>query len=199
MNNFNIDKTNFTDLEACDPDEVMFRTGCEFDAASRQYRIKIWGHEYSVDLEKYEVYPQNHGLKSYHGYLYLFIVHFLIKSKQILPKGEWVSEKDIKGGAAFFRGPHTIPADWVSKRFENDIKAFRLACLTLGGIPLELADAAFLFQITPAVPVAVLYWVGDEDFPSETKLLFDKTIEEHLPLDIIYALAVEICHCLLAA
>ncbi len=59
-----------------------------------------------------------------------------------------------------------------------------------------MADAAFLFNITPTIPVAVLYWQGDEDFPSEARLLFDRTIEQHLPLDIIYALSVEVCHAL---
>jgi len=107
---------------------------------------------------------------------------------------KWVSEKDIKGGAAFFRGPHTLPTDWISSRFENDIKAFGQACEKLGGTPLAFGDAAFVFEITPAVPVAVVYWQGDEEFPPETKLLFDRTIDRHLPLDIIFALAVEICH-----
>jgi hypothetical protein len=41
--------------------------------------------------------------------------------------------------------------------------------------------------------VAVLYWAGDDDFPPESKLLYDKTITEHLASDILFALAVEIC------
>ena len=194
MMNDKIDKINFLDLESLDPCDVMSRTGCEFDPATRQYRVNIWGHSYCADLEKYEVRPCGTGLKTYHDYLYIFILHFLIKSKSLPPEGKWVSEKDIKGGAAFFRGPHTLPSEWISKRFGNNIKAFRDACEKLGGVPLTLADAAFSFQITPAIPVAVLYWQGDEDFPCETKLLFDRSIELHLPLDIIFALAVEVCH-----
>jgi len=189
-----IDKTNFTDLESCDPADVTARTGCEFDPDARQYRINIWGHVYCVDLKAYEVRSEGPGLDSYHDYLHLFILYFLMKSKSIPPEEKWVSEKDIKGGAGFFRGPHTLPTDWISKRFGDDIKAFRQACEKLGGFPLALADAAFSFQITPSLPVAVLYWQGDEDFPCETKLLFDRTIEQHLPLDIIFALAVEVCY-----
>jgi hypothetical protein len=34
---------------------------------------------------------------------------------------------------------------------------------------------------------------GDDEFPSESKLLFDKSITAHLALDIIYALAQEVC------
>ncbi|MBW2329219.1 MAG: DUF3786 domain-containing protein, partial [Deltaproteobacteria bacterium] len=66
-------------------------------------------------------------------------------------------------------------------------------CEQLHGIPLNMADAAYIFKITPRVPVAVLYWRGDDDFPAEAKILYDRTIAEHLPFDIMYALAVGIC------
>jgi hypothetical protein len=39
-----------------------------------------------------------------------------------------------------------------------------------------------------------VYWVGDEDFPAEAKVLFDKTIIDHLALDIVFALAVLVCN-----
>ena len=44
-----------------------------------------------------------------------------------------------------------------------------------------------------SIPVAVLLWRGDDEFPAQAKLLFDKTITEHLALDIIFGLTVEIC------
>ena len=193
-----IDKTNFSDLEACDPDDVVSRTGCEFDKAKHQYRVNIWGRTYCVDLEKNEVRPLGKDPGTYHGYLYLFILYFLMKSKNIPPSGEWVSEKDIPGGAAFFRGPHTIPVGLITECFGNNMDLFRETCKKLNGTPVELADAAYVFQITSTLPVAVLYWKGDEDFPSEARLLFDRTIERQLPLDIVYALAVEICHSIAA-
>ena len=56
-----------------------------------------------------------------------------------------------------------------------------------------MADAAYRFEITPRIPVAVLYWNGDDDLPAESKLLYDQTITEHLASDIVWALAVGIC------
>ncbi len=41
--------------------------------------------------------------------------------------------------------------------------------------------------------MAVLYWQSDDEFPAESKLLYDKTISKHLENDIIYALAVGVC------
>jgi Domain of unknown function (DUF3786) len=191
-----IDKINFLDLLSCDPETIVSITGCRFDKVLNQYFVNIWGQSYCVDLNAYEVRPEDPLLKPCHEYLQLFIVYFLMKSKNILPSGVWVSEKDIPGGAAFFRGPHTIPVNLIKDRFGDNLGFFKNECEKLGGTCLELADAAFLFHITPTIPVAVLYWLGDEDFPSEAKLLFDRTIEQHLPLDIIYALSVEVCHAL---
>ncbi len=191
-----IDKTNFLDLKVLNPEIVISRTGSRYDKIKEQYFVDIWGHAYCVDLKKYKVRPQGQGVETYHEYLHLFILYYLIKSKNISPSGVWVSEKDIPGGAAFFRGPHTVPANFITDRFGENIDFFKKECEKLKGIPLELADAAFLFSITPTIPVAVLYWQGDEDFPSEARLLFDSTIQQHLPLDIIYALAVEVCHAL---
>lgn len=191
-----IDKAIFSDLKSMDPEEVVLRTGCNFDKNSGQYLLEVWGQKYFVDPDKCEVKPEGKGLKTYHDFLYLFILYFLIKSKKMIPTGEWVSQKDIPGGEGFFRGPHTIPVDSITKRFQDDLEFFKKECKKMGGISLDLADASFAFEITPSIPVAVLYWQGDEDFPSEAKLLFDRTIEQHLPLDIIYTIAVEVCHAL---
>lgn len=191
-----IDQTIFSDLKSCDPREVAVRTGCRWDSDQDHYIITVWGHSYCVDLQNNAIRPQGTGLNAYHEYLDLFILYYLLTSKSIPPSGEWVSEKDIPGGAAFFRGPHTVPTNWITGRFGDDLDLFKQASENLSGIPVDMADAAYMFSITPTIPVAVLYWVGDEDFPSEAKLLFDRTIAQQLPLDIIYALSAQICHTL---
>ena len=56
-----------------------------------------------------------------------------------------------------------------------------------------MGDAAFRFEITPRIPVVMLYWQGDEDFGPEARILFDRSICKYLALDVIYALVVEIC------
>ena len=105
----------------------------------------------------------------------------------------WISEKDVPGGPTFFRGPHAIPSGLITRTFQNDVDAFCQRCSALQGEPVEMGDAAFRFQITEGVPVAVLYWRGDDDFPPEAKLLFDRSISRQLAADVIFALAVMVC------
>jgi hypothetical protein len=41
----------------------------------------------------------------------------------------------------------------------------------------------------PKVPVTLLLWTADDEFPARADLLFDATAPRHLPTDILWALA----------
>ena len=189
-----IDKILFQDLLSCDPKDVTKRTGALYDEKKGWYRVNIWGNSYDVMPEQCLIKPRGLGGAAHRDYLYLFMLHYLMKAKPIPLSGQWVSEKDISGGEGFFRGPHTLPTQILVRAFGNDLAGFLAVGKAFGARPLSMADAALIFDIAPQIPVAVLLWLEDEEFESQVKLLFDRTIDQHLPLDIIYALAVEVCH-----
>lgn len=188
-----IDSVHFSDLSARDPRDIVRQTQAAWDPGTREYRIRIWGNTYRVAVDQAQVRPEKPGTQVLADYMDLFIVHYLMCAQNLGPANEWVSEKDIPGGSAFFRGPHTLPTDEIAQAFGEDMDGFRAVCTRLGGRPLAMADGAFVFDITPKLPVAVLLWQGDEDFGADAGLLFDKTIARHLALDIIFALGVLVC------
>ncbi len=188
-----VDKIFFIRLGEQDPVDVCSRALCSYDKAASAYTLATWGRPYVVNPQTTEITCVSPDHDPLHPYFDLFLVHYLLGAQKIQPAGQWISEKDIPGGATFFRGPHQIPAHMISSRFDGDIAGFKKRCKQYGGLVLNLADAAFLLPITPRIPVAVLYWQGDDEFPTEVKLLFDKTIDRHLASDIIYALAVGVC------
>lgn len=188
-----IDNIHFQALSQQDPKDVCRRAICGYDDSNGCYRLSVWGDEYRIFPTQSKISCMAKNSHGIHDYFYLFMIHYLLQSKETELSSEWISEKDIPGGTTFFRGPHEIPTKLISLRFDNNIEAFKARCEQLHGIPLTMADAAFRFRITPRIPVAVLYWIGDEDFPAESKILYDRTIADHLASDIIYALAVGIC------
>ncbi|MCG8634039.1 MAG: DUF3786 domain-containing protein [Desulfobacterales bacterium] len=190
---YNIDPIHFKDLAATDPDDIVQRTGAVFDSAASRIILPVWGHDYVIDPARQTVSSADGFIPAQADYMFLFIVHYLLGSTSAPASGEWVSEKDLPGGAAFFRGPHTLPTDIIVRAFGDDLERFSKTCSGLGGQPMDMADAAFSFDIRPDIPVAVLYWQGDADFGAEAKLLFDRSISRHLALDIVYALAVMVC------
>jgi len=186
-----IDRRHFTALAERDPSEVISRTHCTYDSAKDCYTLPVWT---SVCL----IYPGSAqvewrtGSPVLHEYFSLFAIHYLLSAKDVPPVGQWISEKDMAGGSTFFRGPHAIPTQLITRKVDNSCDRFHQLCRRYNGSPLTMADAAEVFSITPTIPVAVLYWAGDDDFPAEAKLLFDKTLPGHFALDIVFALAVGI-------
>ena len=188
-----IDTCHFQDLAGRDPEDVCRRALCGYDRDKDCYTLSVWGEDYNIYPGESKIIRFRDDKSDINIFFGLFIIQYLLTSKAIPINREWVSEKDIPGGVAFFRGPHAIPTHFIAKRYGDNIGGFRKRCERLNGIPLHMADQAYYFRIAPRTPVAVLLWRGDDEFPAESKILFDKTIVEHLALDIIFGLTVEIC------
>jgi Domain of unknown function (DUF3786) len=188
-----VDPSYFAELIHSNPDDVCRHALCEYDSKTKSYRLSVWGDTYGISPHESKIIRLHDDDPEVSLLLELFIVYYLLRSKDIAISNEWISEKDIPGGPTFFRGPHKIPTQIIEARYEKNIKEFKEICEKLKGIPLNMADAAYVFRIAPRIPVAVQFWDGDEDFSAESKLLFDKTIIEHLSPDIIFCMAVEIC------
>ncbi len=184
---------HYRELEEREPGEVCQRSGCRFDRERQCYELEIWGEVYNIFPHERRIQRSFEEDSRVHEYLSIFIIHYLLTPAEMVVENEWISEKDIPGGPTFFRGPHAIPTVLITKTFQNDIEAFDHRCKFLRGEYLDMGDAAFQFQIVRHIPAVVLYWLGDDDFPPEAKLLFDRSISRHLASDVIYALAVEMC------
>jgi hypothetical protein len=122
------------------------------------------------------------------------LINYLIDAKNVPLRGRWVSQKDLKGGEMFFRGPHLFPVRSLEHKFGNDGDRFLEAGKKCGGKYVPGGDVSFQVMALPRIPIQVLLWLADEDFPARTTFLFDATIEEHLPLDVIFGLVSELCY-----
>lgn len=187
-----VDKRLFKELSLRAPGEVALSSHCEYDPADKCYRVKAWRGEYLVFPHTAEIRASS-GTPEAHNYFYVFLVNYLLSNKIAEPTGEWISVNDLVGGVTFFRGPHEIPTALITKAFKNDIEALQKRCVELGGTPLDMADVSFSFEVIGSLRMALLYWVGDEDFPPEAKLLLDETVADTLKLDVVYGLLCDAC------
>ncbi len=188
-----IDTCHFQDLAEMDPEDVCRRALCRYDSGTGGYTLSVWGEDYGIYPGASKIIRLSNDKSDIKTLFGLFMVHYLLTAKEIPITKEWISEKDIPGGATFFRGPHEIPAYLIEKRYGDNVNVFCDVCEQLGGTPLDMADKAFSFKIAPRIPVAILLWKGDDEFPAESKMLFDRSIIEHLALDIVFSLAVGVC------
>ncbi len=120
--------------------------------------------------------------------LTLATVVYLKNISAVYPLGQdVVGVKDLKEGL-FFAGPHELRTAPLLVRFGSDLQGFRRAGSALGGYPLDMADAGIRLLPFPRVPLYFLLWAGDEEFQPRLQVLFDRSIENFLPADAIWAL-----------
>lgn len=69
--------------------------------------------------------------------------------------------------------------------FGHDRNLFLEAGLALGGDKETFGDASFTVHAFPMVPITIILWEGDEEFPPSARMLFDPSIPRYLPLEDI--------------
>ena len=113
---------------------------------------------------------------------------YLLRTREIPLSGIKVNERELDGGALFFRGPHALSKEPLEKKFARDPQGFLQAGLALGGIATHQGDGAFELRALPRIPLEYIFYAEDDEFPAQLTITFDRTIDRHLPLDVIWAL-----------
>ena len=174
------------ELRSLEPRKVCERCKVDYDSDGF-YRVNSLERTVRVYPREERIEAEDQSLAASADYQ-LLLVSYLLYAQNIDPTGNWVSEKDLKDGSTFFRGPHALPATPLEKRFGSDPSGFREKALTMGGRLFEYGDISMSFQVLPRIPFAVILWVKDEEFPARVTFMLDSSIEAHLPLDVIFAM-----------
>lgn len=184
----NIDPEYWERLETADPMDVQFRTGVSYKSNKKIYEVPFLNELLCCDPENRLIFPIKADSKIVCTFdVYLVVLTYLLDARAIEPSGNLVSEKELKDGAFFFRGPHALLTQPLAERFGEDGNDFLEKGRGLGGKPVSFADVAFKLLLLPKIPVVYMLWLKDEEFPAEVLVNFDKTITEHFPLDVVWA------------
>lgn len=185
----------WAELMAADPATVAANSGASYDPATGLYRLAMFGRSHTVDKAKRAVTDELSG-RPPETLLNLAAPVYLNSAKPVPPSGRLV--KEFTGGEFFYRGAHTLPLDELAARYGDDRSGFSENCrFELGGTPAKLGDAAYSFLVFPRVSMTLALWLGDDEFPARVSLLFDSNCHLHIPLDIVWAVALAACERLL--
>ncbi len=183
----------WTDLKALEPDEVCERTDAAYDASLARYSIRSFGQEIFVSpSEKHLSSPTPLGtyiVTELASYSHLAILEYLLQAKKVSCLGRLVKPNSLPGGQIYSRGTHILPLERLTQRYAHDRGAFVARGRFLGGSELDFGDASMRLQPLPQLPVALILWEPDEEFPARTDFLFYDTCKDQLAPDIMWAIA----------
>jgi hypothetical protein len=115
----------------------------------------------------------------------VLIIHYLNNARGVRPKGDWVTFREVPAGEFYYSAFVKRALEPLKKTFGGNVEALKRAAPLLKGEQVPEADIAFSFLPLPLVPLKVLLWKGDEEFPAEASILFDRTVSEFFPAEDI--------------
>ncbi|OGW40780.1 MAG: hypothetical protein A2Y97_03765 [Nitrospirae bacterium RBG_13_39_12] len=176
-----------------DPVDVCRRANVTYNRDTTSYLLKSFGFEFSISPRGREIKNLSEKGKILATRLaYVFnhsVLSYLLNAKEIPLSGRLVKPNNIKGGEFFFQGSHMLPLDKVAEKYGNDKEGFITRGKELSGRLLGYGDASLELLPLPRLPVTLILWLTDEEFPARLDILFDSTCEIQVPLDILWSIA----------
>ncbi|WP_088187479.1 DUF3786 domain-containing protein [Desulfosporosinus sp. FKA] len=119
----------------------------------------------------------------------ILILHYLANIAEVEETGRLISFKELPGGSIYIQ-PFTHRAIDPLVRFFGD-KPDKLKAVVshLGGYANSLGDVGVTIRAFPRVPVTLILWRGDDEFPASGNILFDSSASLMLPTEDYAVLA----------
>jgi hypothetical protein len=178
-----VDELRLT-LHLQDPELIAVRSAVSYltlGPGRGELHVPFFGDVYVFSFPELNGYNnQDEPLSDFQQAMFLY---FLITADGTPLTGKWVSFADLPGGRMYNAAFQGYSGNEVVKTFGFDLDGFKSACVKAGGEPVDIGSASFEFQALPRVPLMLTYWLGDEDFPSSCKVLFDESAGHYLPID----------------
>jgi hypothetical protein len=179
------------------PIEVCSRTGVSFNDSLQSYTVGSFGQDIFISLNRQEVFSDSLEGKSLIGFKKYFfelsVLWYLIGAQDIPLSGNLVKPSAVPGGQIFVKGTHVLPVDAIAQKFNHNKESFLTTGSKYGVIETDHGDVAIKLLPFPKLPVYLILWFGDEDFPPSGQLLLDSTCSSHLSTDVIWAVTMVCC------
>ncbi len=118
----------------------------------------------------------------------ILILHYLANAGGSPLTGRLITYRDLPSGVVYFPTFSKRTTDQLTMRFGRDAAGLVKAAEQAGGLPGDMGDATVIIDIFPRVPITLVLWAGDDEFPARMNLLFDANITDYMePEDVTVA------------
>jgi Domain of unknown function (DUF3786) len=171
-------------LSSKDPAVLAAHTGAHLVHQADQKSSLVFdllGEEHQLRLPDYEI-RLSAGRPPAELYQ-LLTMYYFAQADGTPVSGRWVSFGELPDGRFYNPAFQSYTGAELSRVFGNDLPALDRAASRLNGEAQPLGDRAYSFNALPRLPLLLVCWTGDEDFPAACQLLFDASAPHYLPID----------------
>ncbi|MDD5127839.1 MAG: DUF3786 domain-containing protein [Dehalococcoidales bacterium] len=166
--------------------QQCLKAGAQYLAREEAIALEFLGQPYRIALSSGEVSRVDNAEIPLREKILL--LHYFLQAKGTPLSGSMVTYKELKEGINYFPVFSKRAIKPLVNYFGNDPALLLETAPKLNGRKADYGDAAITISAFPGVPVTLVLWRGDDEFPSEGSILFDSTVNDYLTNDDIHAL-----------
>ena len=176
-------------VKVTDIEEQCRRGGAQYQEAGSQKLIILnyLNRSYRITLPEVQVSlsdsPEAVPLKTR-----VLLLHYLIRAKGTLSSGRKITFKELPEGVVYFPTFAKRTLNPLTRNFGKTPHRLLDIAMGLGGQKAAFGDVSVTISAFPRVPITLVLWRGDSEFPPLANIMFDATVTDYLPTeDIIVA------------
>jgi hypothetical protein len=181
------------ELAELNPEDVCHRSKAEWNAAESSYVLPVFGDYLFIAPEKRTIRGNSLIsdilLNELPHYSRIPALHYLVNARDISPTGNLINPREVDGGQIFTQGTYMLPLERITENYGSGTEDFLEKGRALNGETIEYGDASLRLFPFPRVPVILILWQDDPEFPARAEVLFDETCSRHLPTSVLWATA----------
>ena len=171
------------DLQKLDPYQSAYMAGCDYhaDEAGGHFLVPFFGQQYTVTFPKIAVLSTG-GVEA-DITTRLLILHYLIHADGVAPADHWIAFRELPDGRIYDAAFQKRSPVRLAQTYGTDVKGFAAAAQALGGERIQFGDAAYRFRLLPRLAMAVILYLGDDEFGPRVNVVFDAAAGHYLPTE----------------
>jgi hypothetical protein len=122
----------------------------------------------------------------------ILLLHYLRHARGTPPGGRAISFQDLPQGLSYHPTFTKRTISPLARHFGPQPHKLVETAAELGAGTVATGDAAVVIPAFPRVPVTLVVWAGDAEFPPSGGIMFDETITDYLPVEDIIVLCEDI-------
>jgi hypothetical protein len=119
----------------------------------------------------------------------VLILHYLLQVTEAPLTMNWITFREIPSGEFYYSAFVKRAKEPLVKTFGHRPQLLADLGSQLGGTRWEEGDVSVYFQAFPKIPVCLVLWAGDDEFPPDGNILFDASIAQFLSAEDVAVLS----------
>lgn len=169
------------------PERMAKLSGAEYDPVTKEIRIAYFNRVYLISHPEGQI-TSSHDPTDLPLDEQSLILQYLAQATGSPLSEHWISFAELPNGMLHNRPFITEAIEPLVRAFGGQPGKLLQVSRSLGGQEIGMGDLGVIIPVFPRIPVAIILWVADEEFPARANMIFDASAPGYLSTAALYVM-----------